>query len=210
MTTEPTEREQLIQDYLDGHVSRGGLVTDEIRSQAEQYAKRIAENRAYEAMLKANAEQQRKMAEYATTNQALRQRSDRRQLEASYINRFGSDSAPVTDELKQAARLYADRVLAAADPAIAQRAVRAAADRLATGQAARTAAVGDLRAELAARCGSNHWRAIREQANALRRTLDALDTQLFQEAMRPQDEPQGAGDASALSARGRRRQQPRQ
>lgn len=203
----PTEREQLIQDYLDGHVSRGGIVTDEIRAQAMQYAQRIADNKAYEAMLKKNAEKQRKMVEYATTDQALRERSNRRQLEASYINRFGSDNAPVTEELKQSARLYADRVLTAADPAVAQRAVRAATERLAKGQAQRATTVAALRADLAAQCGSNHWRDIRDQANVLKSTLDALFTQLFQEAMRPpQDDPQGVGDTPDASAvRGRRR-----
>lgn len=204
-TSEPirSEREQLIQDYLDGHVSRGGLLSDEVHAQAAAYAQRIAEGRAYEAQLKAHADKQRQMVEYATTDKALRERSNRKALANSYINRFAGENAKVTDEMKRSAELYAERVLAAADPLIEQRAVRTAAQRLEAGKRARTDLVIALRAELAAKAGSDHWRALREHTKLLRQALDDLDALLFREALRPtpQDAPQEPGDGSAVSAR---------
>lgn len=198
------ERAQLIQDYLDGHVSRGGILSDEVRAQAAHYAARVAESRAYEQQLKDHADAQRRVIEYAMTDTALRARSNRKQLMNSYINRFAGENAQITEEMKRAAALYADRVLASADPQVEQRAVTAAAERLAVGKHARVAAVAQLREELAAKAGSNHWRDLKAVSGALRRALDELDAQLFREAMTaPEGDEKEPGDGSDAPAQDR-------
>lgn len=206
MSDEPirTEREQLIQDYLDGHMSRGGLLSDEIRMQAAAYADRVIGNKAYEARLKEHADKQREQLKTASNDAALRERSNRKQLETTYINRFANENAQVTPELRRQAALYAERVLAQHDPAVERRALQQAAQRLEAGRQTRVDRCAALRAELAQRAGSNHYRALREQSRSLRQALDDLDAELFREAMRPEGTPEGAGDAPDVPARGRR------
>jgi hypothetical protein len=204
------EREQIIQDYLDGHMSRGGLINDEVRAQAAAYADRIAGNRAYEAELRAQAEKQRAQIALATTDAALRARGNRRALMSDYLNRFAAD-APITDELRQAAARYADRVLVGRDPAIEQRQVAAAAERLAHNKAQAERDVAMLRALLIEHAGSDDRAALRAMAKRFRSALDEIDARLFREAMRPpstppQGAPEESGEGSAAPARGRQSQ----
>lgn len=200
------ERAQLIQDYLDGHMSRGGLLSDEIRAQAVAYADRIVSNREYEAGLKAHADKQRTQLRAASNDAALRERSNRKALESTYINRFVGENTQVTPELRQLAALYAQRVLAAHDPAVERRAVEQAAQRLEAGKQARTQRCAALRKMLADEIGSNAYRDLRGKIQLLRQALEDLEGELMREALRPaqQDAPQESGEDSAVSARGRR------
>jgi hypothetical protein len=207
-TAEPVrdERTQLIQDYLDGIVSRGGVVNAEAQFQAGAYADRIAASRAYEAAQKANMAKMREQLEYATTDHALRARSARKQLIASYINRFTSENAAVTDEMKLSAERYADRVLAAADPEIARRQVQSAADRQAKAKAEFARDVEWLWQLLIDQTGSDDRRALAATARRFRRALDEIDARLFREALNPpapQAAPQESGEDSAAATRGR-------
>lgn len=206
------ERQQLIQDYLDGHVSRGGLLNDEIERQAVAYAERIASNREYEAQLKAHADKQRAQLEIASNDAALRERSNRKALANAWLHRFVGEDGKITPEMRAQSELYADRVLAAHDPAIERRQIQTAAQRLEAGKRARIERALSLRALLAKKIGSDHWHTLRDEARLLRQALDDLDAILMREAMRPahQDTPQESGEDSAVSARGRRRQPPSQ
>lgn len=210
MTAEPqrTEREQLIQDYLDGHVSRGGLLSDEIRGQAVAYAERVASNREYEAQLRANADKQRAQLQIASNDAALRERSNRKALANAWINRFAGENAQITPAMREQSELYAARVLAQHDPSFDQRQREQAAQRLDAGRRKREQRMLALRAELAEKIGSDDWRALRDETKLLRQALDDLDATLMREAMRPaaqQDTPQEPGEGSAVSAPGSRR-----
>lgn len=205
--SEPTEREQRIQEYLDGHISRGGLLSDEIRMQAAAYADRIVQNRAYEQQMRAVADKQREQLRIAESDAALRERSNRKTLEDTYLNRILGENVQITAEHRKQATTYAERVLAQRDPLIERRAMQQAAQRLAAGREARAARCQALRAELARRANSNHYKALREEALLLRQALDDLDAELFREAMRPQGTPQESGEDSAVPARGRRHKQ---
>lgn len=203
--TEPqrSEREQLIQDYLDGHMSRGGIVNDEVRAQATAYAERIASNRAYEAALRDNADKQREQMAIASSDAALRERSNRKALANSWLNRFTGENGQITPAMREQADLYANRVLAQHDPTFEQRQLRQAAARLEAQRRKREQRMHALRQMLAADAGSDHWRDLRGQIQLLRQALDDLDAQLFREALRPAPEgtPQESGEDSAVPAR---------
>lgn len=206
--SEPTERDQRIQEYLDGHISRGGLLSDEIRMQAAAYADRIVQNRAYERQMREVADKQREQLRIAESDAALRERSNRKTLEDTYLNRILGENVQITEEHRRQATVYAERVLSQRDPSVERRAMQEAARRLAAGKEARAARCQALRTALARQCGSNHFRVLREETRLLRQALDDLDAELFREAMRPQGTPQEAGDASAVPARGRRHKPP--
>lgn len=208
--TEPqrTEREQLVQDYLDGHMSRGGIINDDIRMQAAAYAERIAASRAYEAQLRANADKQREQLQIAQNDAALRERSNRKQLASAWLNRFVGENGQITPAMREQADLYAARVLAQHDPSFERRQREQAAERLAAGRQQRETRKAALRAQLAESAGSDDWRALKTESHLLRQALDDLDADLFREAMRPaqQDTPQEPGEDSVVSARVGRRQ----
>lgn len=203
--TEPirTEREQLRQDYLDGHMSRGGIVSPEIERQAEAYADRIASNREYEAALRANADKQREQMAIAHNDAALRERSNRKGLANSWLNRFVGENGQITPAMREQADLYATRVLAQHDPAFEQRQLMQAQARVDAALRKREERMHALRQMLADEVGSDFWRDLRGKTQLLRQALDDLDAQLFREAMRPvpQGTPEGAGDAPDVSAR---------
>lgn len=206
-----TEREQLVQDYLDGHMSRGGIINDEIRTQAAAYAERIASNREYEAQLRAHADKQREQLQIAQNDAALRERSNRKQLANAWLNRFVGENGQITPAMREQAELYAARVLAQHDPAFERRQREQAAERLAAGRQQREQRKAALRAQLAEAIGSNDWRALREETKLLRQALEDLEADLFREAMRPAPEgtPQGAGDAPVVPVRPTTRSQRR-
>jgi hypothetical protein len=145
--------------------------------------------------------------ELASNDAALRERSNRKQLETTYLNRIIGENTQITAEHRKQAAVYAERVLAQRDPEIERRAVHTAAQRLEAGRQARAERCAALRVELAKRAGSNHYRALREEACLLRQSLDDLEAVLFREAMRPEGTPQESGEGSDVPARGRRRSQ---
>ena len=182
-----TEREQFAQEWRDNYLSRGGVMNDDAERQATAYADRILEGRAEtERMIAAAAAAEQTRANVAIDH-AMRLRGERKHIIAAFINRHTSDGYAVTEQLKQQAAIFADRVLERADPRIQQRAREQAERRREVGRLAQDADIARIEPLVTAwASGDETIPALRAASLRIRRALDEIDARLMRRAMRPE------------------------